>query len=265
MCVWVSSETVTSNQSHFKQNSARYCNKCKQTWPWCTVPDGHDAQCLMALMHSAWCPWCTVPDVLDAQCLMAMMHSAWWPWCTVPDGHDAQCLMALMHSAWWPWCTVPDGHDAQCLMRNFDCLGKRNFTEIRPVGARLIHAGWRTDKHKTKLTTVQWSYKAMFWYSAKQNYARPISTLQGSHGGCSSNNGLLHRALIKYADVSEERTACIFRVNELVPMDAEVILRNQIQTLLDSWTLKMGPTGCPETSVITTTRCVTTQTSAVLI
>jgi len=31
-------------------------------------------------------------------------------------------------------------------------------------------------------------------------------------------------------------------------MDAEVILRNQIQTLLDSWTLKMGPIGCPEKS-----------------
>jgi hypothetical protein len=47
------------------------------------------------------------------------------------------------------------GLDAEYLMRNFDCLGTRNFTEIRPVGAWLIHAGRRTDIHKTKLTTVE--------------------------------------------------------------------------------------------------------------
>jgi hypothetical protein len=74
MRVLVSSATVTSNPSHSKQNSARYCNT--QPWPWCRVPDAKL------------------------------------------------------------------------------CIGTRNFTEIRPVGAGLIHAGRRTDIHKTKLTTI---------------------------------------------------------------------------------------------------------------
>jgi hypothetical protein len=56
-----------------------------------------------------------------------------------------------------------------------------------------------------------------------------LSKIKGYHDGCWSENGRLHRALIKYADVS---TARIFTVYELVQMDAEVIHRDQIQTHL---------------------------------
>jgi len=47
------------------------------------------------------------------------------------------------------------GLDAECLMRNFDYLGTRNFTKIRPVVAGLIRAGRRAGIQKRKLTTVK--------------------------------------------------------------------------------------------------------------
>ena len=40
-------------------------------------------------------------------------------------------------------------------MRNFDYLGTRNFTKIRPVVAGLIRAGRRAGIQKRKLTTVK--------------------------------------------------------------------------------------------------------------
>jgi hypothetical protein len=53
----------------------------------------------------------------------------------------------------------------------------------------------------------------------------------------------------------------------LIPHYTIVIISIDSQLLLqpmDSLPLKMGPIGCPETSVITTFRCVITQKSAVL-
>ena len=52
-----------------------------------------------------------------------------------------------------------------------------------------------------------------------------IPKVSDCHGSYRSNDGLLHHLIVKCSNVLEEYTASIFRVKELVQVDAEVTQR----------------------------------------